>query len=72
MKKYTWRTEKNELDQEEFEIVEAFNSGKLESVSSLSDELKNHKIYASATLKVSKINRIPTWKGVQHKKVVLF
>jgi len=41
----------DKLDQEELEILEAFNSGRLKSVPNLRDELKKHKMYAANTLK---------------------
>jgi len=47
------------LDQEELEILEAYNSGKLESVPNLSDELKKHQMYATATLNNNETTNIP-------------
>jgi len=49
----------DKLDQEELEILEAFNSGRLKSVPNLSDELKKHKMYAANTLNSEQTTNVP-------------
>jgi predicted DNA binding CopG/RHH family protein len=42
------------LDQEEQEIIEAFDSGRLQSASDKESEIERHKMYASSTFKEDK------------------
>lgn len=44
----------SKLDQEEKEVLDAFESGKLKSVPNKESELKRHKKYAAATFKKDK------------------
>ncbi len=45
---------KYKLDQEERDILEAFDSGKIQPIENSKDEMKKHKIYASSTFKKDK------------------
>ena len=45
---------KYKLDQEEQEILDAFESGRLESIPNAKEEIKRHREYAAATLKKDK------------------
>ena len=45
---------KYKLDQEEQDILEAFESGEIQPISNAIEEIEKHKIYASATFKKDK------------------
>jgi len=40
----------NNLDEEEIEILDAFNSGRLKSTANVSHEIKMHQAYAASTI----------------------
>ena len=42
---------KYKIDEEEQEILDAFESGKIQSIPSANKEMEKHKKYAAATLK---------------------
>jgi len=45
---------KYKLDQEETDILEAFDNGEIQPIKNAQDEIKKHEIYASSTFKKDK------------------